>query len=289
MFSDEQATNPIPDETLVEEVETEDTEIDVADEAESEEDEPQEPELVEIEIAGKKYKVDPAIKDGFMMHADYTRKTQEVAENRRALEAERKSYQERAQMEAALQEDFTKLKVIDAELEQFRQLDWQTLQQSDQALAQSLLARYTMLRDKREAEAQKTNAKVEEYRGKVASDQAARVEKTKAEIAAKIPGWNDAKESELRTFAASIGFDDGEVKNAIANDSKIAHVLNLALLGQQVLAQRSKPKTATAVASKKAEPMPQLKGRGAPQPGPSDRQSTDDWMKARNRQLKRSA
>ncbi|MEK1933745.1 MAG: hypothetical protein AAAC47_28970, partial [Pararhizobium sp.] len=48
---------------------------------------PQEPEETEVEFNGKKYKVHPDLKDGLMMRADHTRKTMEVAELRKAVEA----------------------------------------------------------------------------------------------------------------------------------------------------------------------------------------------------------
>ena len=51
--------------------------------------EPAEPEEETTEIVkdGKAYKVPAALKDEILMHADYTRKTQEVAELRKSVEA----------------------------------------------------------------------------------------------------------------------------------------------------------------------------------------------------------
>ena len=50
-----------------------------------------EPGLAEVEIDGKTYKLPPELKDGFLRQADYTRKTQELAEQRRRMEAEREA------------------------------------------------------------------------------------------------------------------------------------------------------------------------------------------------------
>lgn len=44
---------------------------------------------VEIEIKGERYKVPPAIRDSIMMHADYTKKTMDLAEKERVFNAEK--------------------------------------------------------------------------------------------------------------------------------------------------------------------------------------------------------
>ena len=46
-----------------------------------------ETDTAEVELNGEKYKVPAALKDAFLMQADYTRKTQEVAEVRKTAEA----------------------------------------------------------------------------------------------------------------------------------------------------------------------------------------------------------
>ena len=49
----------------------------------------QEPDEVEVDYNGKSYCLPPELKDALLRQADYTRKTQELAEGRRALEAAR--------------------------------------------------------------------------------------------------------------------------------------------------------------------------------------------------------
>lgn len=57
---------------------------------------------VEIEIDGERYKVPAKLRDGIMMHADYTRKTMELAEQRKALEANKPNPQEIEQYKTRL-------------------------------------------------------------------------------------------------------------------------------------------------------------------------------------------
>lgn len=53
--------------------------------------------LIDVEVDGKTYKVQSEAKDGYLRQSDYTRKTQEVAEQRRALEQFARTMQEREQ------------------------------------------------------------------------------------------------------------------------------------------------------------------------------------------------
>lgn len=48
-------------------------------------------ELEEMEIEGRRHLIPKVLKGSFLMHADYTRKTQALAAERAALEAERAS------------------------------------------------------------------------------------------------------------------------------------------------------------------------------------------------------
>lgn len=107
-----------------------------ADDGQSEEDD----ELEEVEWGGKKAAVPKWLKPGLMMQADYTRKTQEAAEQRRAFEAE--AAQQRQAFEANLKvsDDVVAAKAevhrVTTELAEYRKLtpaDWQTLRANPDA------------------------------------------------------------------------------------------------------------------------------------------------------------
>ena len=102
-MSEEVATNPESEvaeqDTSIEDVseshddQSEESDIEGAatDEAESE--------VEDVDWEGKKYAVPKELKDALMRQSDYTRKTQEIAETRRALEAKEAEIQQRAQVE----------------------------------------------------------------------------------------------------------------------------------------------------------------------------------------------
>jgi hypothetical protein len=93
-MAEEYATNPVEGEDKAEAILPDAQEVDPAgqsDQAPDEEGEAIDPaeDGEEIEHEGRKYLVPKALKPLLLMQADYTRKTQEVAEQRRAVMAER--------------------------------------------------------------------------------------------------------------------------------------------------------------------------------------------------------
>jgi hypothetical protein len=265
---------------------TEPTEQDPDGEGEGDDDGEEEiaPDSVEIDIDGEKVRVPAKFKDAYMRHADYTRKTQEVAEQLRTFEAEREAYTERQKIEAAVGEKYQDLRVIEKELSEFRNLDWSRLQNDDPNLAQTMLFRFNMLKDQRDVVEREVAAGAAEVRGRMERERADRIAKNNAALSANMPDWNDTKATEVRKFGKQLGFGEKEIETAIGNDWKIAKVLDLARIGQQVLEQRNKPKKARLVESN-VEPLPKVKGRASRNVGPTDKDPTDKWMRARNKQV----
>lgn len=102
---------------------------DNADAAEAEADEQPQDELVEIEIDGKKIKVSKDGADYLLRQADYTRKTQALAEERKQAQAEaERSRVERQQYTQQLQRINT---VALTELDQLQQVDWNQVLEND--------------------------------------------------------------------------------------------------------------------------------------------------------------
>src|SRR5688572_14468037 len=58
-------------------------------------------ELDEIEFDGERYKIPKKLKNGFLMQSDYTRKTQEVAEERKAIAAAKEAAKQEAEASRA--------------------------------------------------------------------------------------------------------------------------------------------------------------------------------------------
>lgn len=97
------------------------------------EEEDDDSDLVEAEYGGKTYQVPAELKDALMLHADYTRKTQEVAEQRKALEAEVKNFQMQAQIQQQNVQGIAQLMLLDNQLQQYQNIDWGSLYDNDPA------------------------------------------------------------------------------------------------------------------------------------------------------------
>jgi len=87
---------------------------------------------------------------------DYTKKTQEVAEQRKELETLQaqfaettKQFQEQQQLNNLLIEDVAKVTALDQQLAQYQNVDWQQLSDSDFVEAQKLFFQYNQLQQQR--------------------------------------------------------------------------------------------------------------------------------------------
>ena len=283
-----------PEITEAEEVETEEVEASEPDheegeversEDDSEDEAAAEPEDVEVEFDGKTYRVNPALKDALMRQADYTRKTQDVAEQRKQLEAEREAETTRKTAEKEIGDSLVTLRMMENELKQFRELDWQALHHNDPALSQQMQIRYMSLKDDRDDLNNTIASKHHELQSRMERESADRTEKVKREIAATIPDYTEEQGKKWRDFAKDqIGFGEHEINNSWNNDPRIAQILKYAYLGHQITTQRQAPKKRAPSESKPA-PVTQLRGKATPSKGPSDKQSIDQWMRERAKEV----
>ena len=87
-----------------------------------------EPEEVEVEYDGQTYSVPAALKDALLRQADYTRKTQEVAEGRKALDADRMAHSRSSETARAHIQDAARIVALNDQLAHYDKIDWGTLQ-----------------------------------------------------------------------------------------------------------------------------------------------------------------
>src|SRR5688500_14789370 len=105
-------------------------------------DEEPEDDVFELEVDGAVHSLPGALKGAFLRQADYTRKTQELAEHRRAVEAERLALSDERQAVRGASGDRATLQALDAQLDAFEDIDWESLGQSDPRRARDLWASY---------------------------------------------------------------------------------------------------------------------------------------------------
>lgn len=218
----------------------------------------------EIEWKGKTIKVP---KGAAMMQADYTRKTQELAEQRKAVEATLTQASEVTQAERQLEGQFVALQQTIAS---YQDIDWQTWVEQDPVAAQK--ARFE-LDDLRAQAAQiaTQHQQVSTQRQALAQQHAAqRIAQGQRELAERIPNWGREVQAKLIEVGQNAYRFSPDELNAI-DDPRMIEVLHDAYQYRQMKqAEKQRAKVAAKTAVK---PVPVLKGNSAkvgPKPDTND-------------------
>jgi len=287
-MTEEGATNPVEGEDNANATlpDTQEVESEVQDEQALDEDgNPADPaeDSEEIEHEGRKYLVPRALKPLLLMQADYTRKTQEVAEQRRAVMAERQALHQTSQAELDAYAHATSLA---GRLAQFQQVDWRAWHESDPFAAAAATSDYQMLRDQHQAALGQLSQLHGQRTFLAQQETARRMEEGRAALAKEIPGWSEDLKARLIGFAAGYGFSRDELDDLEA-DPRVAKVLHAAFNGSR--SAETARKVHDLVAAQQVQPAASVKARGAPPAGLDDRLSPDEWVRRRNAQLRKNS
>lgn len=284
----ETATNPVEGEVALEtEVETEantaDTEQQFDDDGNPVEPEPPEDDSEEIEHEGQKYKVPKAIKPLLMFNADYTRKTQEVAELRKAVEAERQTLHQASQAEIGALAQVT---ALDQQIAQFQNVDWDAWEETDPFAAAKGARQLQQLRD---ARGQAAGQYVGLQRQRTETEQretATRLQEASAVLSRDIKDWSPELGAKLKDFGVKqYGFTAAELDEF--SDPRMVKVLHAAFEGHQ-----ASTKTQAAqkhLAAQTAQPAAKIGKGSTPPTGLDDRLSAEEWTRRRNAQVRKRA
>ena len=164
----EETTNPVDGEAMPEVVDEQDAlENDVQDSFESnpdEELEPQDPEGEEEEVdyEGKQYRVPKELKDALLRQADYTRKTQEVAETKRTLAQREESIVKAEQRQAEFLGDVAQLAALNDRLNPLERINWPQYLRTGGAEAQARWVEFQQAAQARDNFARQLQTKVQQ-------------------------------------------------------------------------------------------------------------------------------
>ena len=255
--------------------------------AETEEDSEEQPEAVPevetVEFEGKEYNIPPELKGAIMRQSDYTTKTQEVAEQRKDLEADRQRFQEAIQLQTAHTEAYTQLGILDQQLAYYNGLDWNTWAAQDPNAAQQAQIQLNGIREQRTQVMEKLNSSQAESQQKAHTETARVVEANRAKIEKTVPNWSSDTEKAVFDFGIQSGLTESQLAGT-NYDPVLIGILNKARLFDELQQKQtgSKPK--------KSEPVPQatrVKPKRTAQKGLHDGLSVDEWMKRREAQIAR--
>lgn len=297
------------DEAFVGADDPEDDEGDEFDEAAAEDasadDETDKPEdFDEIEVSGKKHRIPKDLKPLLMMQQDYTRKTQEVAEQRKALEndaarvqAHMQSVGQQAELHRRVVGDIAELTNIDKAIQQYAEVDWNRLEAEDPMHAGTLFRQMSMLREKRQGIVQKisqADAQLQQERRQTheAQQRVAREAFAKQQAIAATTFQSQYKLKpevikQVFDYAQEHGGYSNKELQDLADHRPIATLYKSYLWDQHVAKQKAAAK-AKAPAPDIVRPLaPTPKGSTAPASrGLDDRLSAEEWARRRNEQLR---
>ncbi|MDE2474677.1 MAG: hypothetical protein KGO48_06495 [Alphaproteobacteria bacterium] len=243
-------------------------------------------ELEEVEHDGKNYKIPKALKGALLMQADYTRKTQEVAEQRRQHEERVKAFDADQRAQAEHLSDFARVVACNDAIAQFEKADWPQIRANNPQLYNDLWFQYQQTKESRDKAVLALQQKVAERNSNAQRESAKRVEEARAALARDITDWSPDLAGKLNRFAVSLGFTPEEVGQV--TDPRIVKLLHAAYAGNQAKTMQAASQKAASVES--AKPLSTVGGasptRVKATETASDKLSTDEWLRRRNAELK---
>lgn len=254
----------LPDtEVEANEAETPDTDAPEWEEGDPEPDSAEDPDEDEIEDGEKKARVPKWVKEGFLRQSDYTKKTQEVAETRKALEAQAQAVAQQAEFIESNRVEIAKLGKIDHDYAEWK--SWIDAN-PDQALPADY-HKLTTLKEERDQLAASLRQKAHTASVEAQRADAKALEDMRAELPKAIPGYGPEKEREIFTFATTdLGFAPEEI--AGVRSPKIVKALHLAMLGAK--ASKAQATAAKQTQAQKTKPPSTLRGTAGRFTAPPD-------------------
>lgn len=208
------------------------------------------PELVEVEFNGKKHKIPAELRDGFLMQSDYTRKTQEVAEMRKSVEARQAEAEAQYNVSQEVLQARAALMLHDSQLEQFQNVNWQQLENEDPVGAMSAWRQFQQLKETRSNIAGFLDEQQTQRSAQAERETANRLRETRAFAEKEIPGWSPDVDAKITEFAEKqLGYSRETLLGAYS--PAVYRTLHLAWLGHQSLTkQQAAPKPAPTTPAK---------------------------------------
>ena len=212
---------------------------------------------------------------------DYTKKTQEVAEQRKALEeyaqtikVQEQKFREQIELNQALIGEVAQLQAVDNQLAAFNNVNWQELSDTDFVEAQKLFFTFNQLQQQRSELANDLVQKQTALQQQQAQSIQERIEKGKEVLAKEIPNWSRETSQAIISTGKEYGFTDDELGMIV--DPRHVKVLHDAMQWRKLQAN-------TGVKNKVAQAKPVVK------PGAKDAKAAENSNKKATRDALRKS
>lgn len=170
-------------------------------------------ELVEVQFEGETFEVPPKLKDALLRKADYSRSMNALAETKKDYAQRIESIERREAGAEKLAKAMARVETIDAQLEQFKAIDWDKLEAEDPGRASILGLKAMRLQNARvnalEAAKAVDSELVLERQKDVAAKQAAMVKVLEKDFPG---GWGNDAGKRVTEYAIKAGFSPDELR-----------------------------------------------------------------------------
>ena len=241
--------------------------------------ESQTPGTYTIKVDGKDVEVTlDELQAGYSRQADYTRKSQVLAEQRKKADEELAATQQERQRYLSQLEQFNTQ--ADSKINELAKTDWTKLKEEDPTEYMLKRDQYRELQDnKRIVEDEQKSLQYKQQQEHEAKRQE-ELGRQQEIMAQRLPEWNDPTKGaklkqDIKSFAVKTGFTEQEVDSLI--DARSVDVLHKAMLYDNLLAAK--------ISNKKAKVVPKVTRPGSPA---TKGEISSDKVKAQRARLKKS-
>lgn len=166
--------------------------------------------LADVEIDGEVLKVHPKVKDAVMRHKDYTQKTMALADERKVFQAERQTAALQEAFQKEIAPDSTALSKLEAQIDQFKQLNWAEMDTDQIVRARQALDGIKEQRDELKAT---IDGKRQEFLTNYSRSREQLLNQGAEYLKKTIPAWGESAQRESAQAALGVGFTKEEVSN----------------------------------------------------------------------------
>lgn len=195
-------------------------------------------ELEEVEWEGKTHRLPPEVKAALMRTADYTRKTQDISDARKALDSERTAFAKQAETSQEITEGRVQFEMLGRQIKALDELDWDKMEEEDAAAAQRAFRQRQLLRDRQIDLAGEITQKQKtldlDRQREADTARAKAIQETQTVLKRDIKGWNDDLAVKVGEYAVTkLGLTPQEVLGL--TDPRIIKAIHAAFVGDHAL------------------------------------------------------
>ena len=217
-----------------------------------------EPRTYTVKIDGKDTEVtEDELLSGYSRQADYTRKSQVLAEQRKKMDEELAATQQERQQYQSQLEQFNLQ--ADSKLEEFKSVDWTKLKEEDPMEYALKRDQYRELQENKRLVAEEQQNLAQKQQAEMQTKWNEELAKQQEVMAQRLPEWNDPEKGpklkqNIKSFALKKGFTEQEVDSLI--DARSVDVLHKAMMYETLLEAK--------ISQKKAKVVPKVQKPGTP-------------------------